>query len=139
MKSASQVLREAKELIGTPEKWCKFALQDDGGAFCMIGAHNMALYGTYSSPAELHPLDGPTYRLLSGQCGDRTVADFNNHHSTTHADVMAAFDRAIALAEKDEAPARKPRESDADFCARLMAEVTTPLETRHPASMVEAR
>ena len=38
--------------------------------------------------------------------------------------MTAAFDRAIALAEKDEAPARKPRESDTDYATRMVAEVT---------------
>ena len=31
MKKVSQILREAKAIIGTPEKWCKFVTRNESG------------------------------------------------------------------------------------------------------------
>lgn len=94
-------LRAARGLIDTPEKWTKHTLiRDDGGTLqrCAVAAC-YAVGRSYSGKLERAlqrqiPLTfgGASNRLPS-------VARFNDAHTTTHADIMALFDRAIRAAE----------------------------------------
>lgn len=121
MKSASQVLREAKALIGAPNKWFgppewSYSHQGAGGLCAGLAiAEAEGMTGQF---------DCPTNVFFRNTVGSPCVATWNNKPGRTHAEVMEAFDRAIALAEADEAPARKPRESDGDWAARMVREVT---------------
>ena len=122
MKTASQVLREAKALIGTPEKWLRGDDASDGNGRvcigCSMGFYDLAVNYFDLVLADYVPSAQP------GKKWSRPIYQFNADPKTAHADVMAAFDRAIALAEKDEAPARKPREEDSAWASRMVAEVT---------------
>jgi hypothetical protein len=91
---ASEVLMKAKALIGTPDKWCKGTYHSNSGGHCMIGSL-FAIAGT--GITETHP----SVQYLQYGCTTFIWA-FNDHPQTTHADVMAAFDKAIALALADE-------------------------------------
>ena len=104
MNQLAQDLRAAKALIDTPEKWTKrvfardssgFGTPYDGGqavCFCSAGA----IFRTVG--------DDPTREraamnaLAIAMGGDRpSIAAFND--TSEHAEVMAAFDKAIAAAE----------------------------------------
>ena len=116
-KTASQVLRAARALIGTPDKWWKGGANGAGVSKCSAQA-------IYHQPG----YDFDSLNFLSVAIGGKPgcyahIFDWNDAPERTHADVMAAFDRAIALAEKDE-PQRKPREDDATWAARMVSEVT---------------
>lgn len=91
-------LRAAKALIDTPEKWGK----GDGlrgpskPKRCAIHAvaHGVDL------GREDAMVDALTAALPEGwQGGLLPIAEYNDDPSTTHADVLALFDRAIATAE----------------------------------------
>jgi hypothetical protein len=85
-----EVLIKAKALIDTPEKWCqgefrhgparcaRAAVCDTGAFFCERNAAEAVLRST-----------NPT----------GFVTPYNDSKSTTHAGVMAWFDRAIQAAE----------------------------------------
>ena len=108
----SEVLRKAKALIDRPEKWFGPQNHPRGGVQnCALTALDVA---TNSSLSIGHPL---YVALLKGMPNAVSVAYWNNTH--THAEVMQAFDRAIALAEKEEG-----KESDSDWAKRKVAEVT---------------
>jgi len=110
MKTVSQLLIEAKAKIINPNSWIKrFTAEDENGIqvnsrhpnackFCMVGALSSVAphdYGTYS-----------TYNYRSYTTAFKILSDvtlvpvsmFNDSPSTTHQDVLAAYDKAIKLA-----------------------------------------
>lgn len=122
--SASEILRKAKGLIDSPEKWHHGPQARGSKGERCIGCALTKAFGSEISfvSAEIQPL----FKLFDAANGwsagtaGMGLINFNEHPSTTHADVMAAFDRAIALAEKDEL---KVRESDADYARRMVASI----------------
>lgn len=91
--TVADVLRRARALIDSPEKWCKGAMRTEDGRRCIFGAIDDAA-GRLAID-ESH--------LFSRATGIRNIAEWNNAPERTHAEVLAAFDRAIALAESDNA------------------------------------
>lgn len=105
MTNIAQVLRDARALIDTPDKWAKgwcarlangkatYAADSDAHSFCAVGSllrvppHNQQ----------------KTLEWLNGFVPSRfhRISLFNDHPKTTHADIMALFDRAIAVAEAE--------------------------------------
>lgn len=98
-------LVKAREWLEQPGHWTKRRAWRDRtgmatsntalvGSTCALGAVSFQLYqhggivpGVYSDAAE----------LLENACGaGACVPDFNDRATTTHADVLALFDRAIA-------------------------------------------
>lgn len=90
----ADVLRRARALIDAPEKWIQRAAKI-GGRMCMFGALSVAL-GSKDSTV---PAGDKSLRLLSLGVGGCSVSRFNDAPERTHTEVLAAFDRAIALAE----------------------------------------
>lgn len=100
MKS-SEILRAAKKLIENENNWIKgaFALDDEDNEvlgndkkackFCSLGALQCV-----QNTRELPSL------YLRDAANTTSVSRFNDDHS--HQEVMEMFDKAIALAEKDE-------------------------------------
>jgi hypothetical protein len=95
-RTTADILREARALIDTPEKWIKGEYGRDG-CFCAAASIDhvsqinpstydikalVALYRNTPKPFE--------YELVA----------YNDHPDTTHADIMALFDRAISEAER---------------------------------------
>lgn len=92
--SVRENLIKAKALIADPEKWTKGAFEFRG-CYCALGALGMVERGTpagYSITAmrSLRKALPPHYY---------SVPTFNDKPSTTHADIMALFDRAIEASE----------------------------------------
>lgn len=99
----SEILRKAKALIDTPEKWTQgfFALDINGKPvsenefyackFCSVGA--------ILRTERVLTNRIPAYDYLGKTMGTY-IDKFNDTH--THAEVMAKWDEAIALAEADE-------------------------------------
>jgi hypothetical protein len=87
--STAEVLRRARKVIEDPERWTQGAYSRDGGKRCAAGA-------IYCQDA---PVDdrAVAYSVLWAVVGSR-VEGFNDSHS--HTEVLAAFDKAIAEAEK---------------------------------------
>ena len=79
----------ARALIDTPEKWGK-----GDGRKCMCAVD--ACFAVYDAQAA-YALDNATPAGFGGgKAKLRPAADFNDHPDTTHADILALFDRAIA-------------------------------------------
>ena len=77
----------AKALIATPEKWGKGKYKHDGRRCALIAIdHGGAGYAGHMALREALPGDFAC------------ILAFNDHPDTTHADIMALFDRAIAAA-----------------------------------------
>lgn len=69
-----------------------FGLDNDSAAcWCASGA-------VYVSCERDYAADGEALNLLMAASPTGTIAEFNDSEETTHADVLAWFDRAIALA-----------------------------------------
>lgn len=89
----------ARALIDTPEKWGKGAgtyLRHSGPA-CAHEALRRA------SPTGHDQLRRYLKLALPNGCAHASVPDFNDADTTTHAGIMALFQRAIDAAEKSEA------------------------------------
>lgn len=90
-KTVRENLIAAKALIDTPDKWIKDRFAD-GGCFCAAGALK---YGSGFEAGEVW--ESAEYKALLAQVpGGRPLPSFNDDPNTTHADIMALFDRAIA-------------------------------------------
>ena len=109
--STADILRRAKALIGTPDKWLhgRNAVSADGKRGCIgcaIGAAMNASgrwdiwQGKNSAAFALMETVVPDVANIPNM--KLKVFRFNAHPDTTHADVMRAFDCAIAIAERGE-------------------------------------
>ena len=93
MNSPKEILIRARKLIENPENWIQGAFSK-GGAYCAVGslfAAGIDISGPYT--------ESPAYQALEKAMGlDHTppagrVSYWSDSH--THAEVLAAFDRAI--------------------------------------------
>ena len=109
---ASEVLKAARALIDTPEKWTKgnYARDESGrptpyesdGAcqFCAVGAVKRA-----AMPADLSAAWRAEDLLSDTAWGmyNMTIVSFNDRADTKHAQVLKVYDKAIKVAEWEEA------------------------------------
>lgn len=100
--SVRENLIAAKALIDTPEKWGREEYTPNPGCFCVIGAlcEAMAL-----SPAtiEAESAEARALALALPEGWERNgwyLPNFNDDPTTTHVDIMALFDRAIAAQDE---------------------------------------
>jgi hypothetical protein len=107
----SEVLRAAKALIDTPEKWQKV------GSFGTPGTNGCALMAVWEARDAAGLCNFARGEFALARCAgydvSETFADlvrareyiykYNDALTTTHADIMALFDRAIAAQELEEA------------------------------------
>lgn len=108
MKSTTDVLLAAKALIATPETWC----QDVQQRISMSGVHAYCAHGAILVAARMAGVEWqPSAWYLVRAIGVdprnsesfiRDLTAFNDAPTRTHAEVLAAFDTAVALARRDE-------------------------------------
>lgn len=104
-----EALIQARERISTPERWCRgwyakdadgypiLETEDEAASFCAVGAIGaVAPVGQDLCERAQGILHAEARRL-----GFLGVASFNDHRRTTHADVLALYDRAIARVTKE--------------------------------------
>lgn len=102
----SEILRKARSLIDTPEKWCK-------GTFrrTVYGSKMLSRCSIASLIDAKSDVPASCYITLACGMGAETherddaigvVTNFNDNETTDHATLMAAFGRAIDLAEAHE-------------------------------------
>lgn len=98
MQEVVDVLVRARALIASEDRWCRGSyskLQDDGFfAFCAVGAELQATRGIVDWSDESPSLLALIAALPEGY--DR-ISVFNDDPKTTHADVLALYDRAIEM------------------------------------------
>ena len=109
-----EALKAAKEIIATPEKWCReyyamdatgaciSALSEEAVCFCALGALQRVCIVDLDKCNDYGALYADTasvlYRAIKNSIKKFCdVASFND--TATHADVIAMFDRAIAAEE----------------------------------------
>jgi len=101
MATVKENLIAAKALIDTPEKWGKGpnGIDPPPCGKCVMNACNAAADRT-AVEFELYGVLRDA--LLDGDWHNQSLplAAFNDHPDTTHADIMALFDRAIAAQDK---------------------------------------
>jgi hypothetical protein len=90
MSAAVETLKAARAVIDIPERWTQGVMRVED-ARCASGA-------LIAVGAEL--ISGEAYGFLRRATGARRICHWNDEKGRTHAEVMAAFDRAIELAEK---------------------------------------
>lgn len=88
MPTIRENLIAAKALIDTPEKWGKGSLEPRPGCYCALGA-----LWEVGENSPLTPERGVLRKYLPA--GFHNIPGYNDHPDTTHADIMALFDRAI--------------------------------------------
>lgn len=112
MNTVKETLIAARKLIEKPENWTKGAhardsegvdvWPDDSSSvcFCASGAVRLASSG---SALELFIGQKMLEECLPPSLGYDQIPSFNDAPETTHADVLALFDRAIAACDTNEA------------------------------------
>lgn len=108
--SNADKLRKAKALISSPDNWTQrgglAADADDRTVgiyepsavrFCAEAACAVATDSEYLGDGVVDILDRAVVEATFGR--QRTAAAYNDAPDTTHADIMALFDRAIVIAE----------------------------------------
>ena len=105
--TVAEVLREARSLVDTPEKWWQRNGHNDSGELpdCDFTCVGLAVLdaGSHASHATLASALCRAIGITPGSYPPRDIYDWNDAPERTHADVLAAFDKAIALAEAEEA------------------------------------
>lgn len=113
-----EYLRETKAIIAAPEKWIQKSFQGPvSNSYCIIGAiHHIAAL-KYNCLTEFEIMFRSTTKVTNVLYAainnhnlkerdfaykEETIILWNDAPERTHAEVMAAFDRAILLAEKEE-------------------------------------
>lgn len=103
-------LKAARARIDTPEKWCQksFGIDARGSVVFSTDLHTVACRvcagGAMICASPVEYCMGrlsilPGWRFLQAVLGETPVAIFNDTH--THAEVLALFDKAIALSESE--------------------------------------
>ena len=87
---ARQVLLDTREFLSDPNNWTRFA-NERYGRYCLRGA--IRYRGDWQRGARIGAM-GAVLDQLPPEFS--SVVDFNDHPSTTHADVLAVLDRALA-------------------------------------------
>lgn len=98
MTSVKENLIAAKALIDTPEKWIKGELHEVVGA-----RHCYCIYGALAQVVRTEEDDAGVVGALRAVAPHRYLSVFNDAATTTHADIMALFQRAIDAEEAKEA------------------------------------
>lgn len=108
VRTPSEVLRAARELISVPERWTQDATarsvkrrpvlprSQKAVCWCSVGAIDRATESTFSPEA----MDARSF--LRDAAKTNVISTWNDMRSRTHAEVLAAFDRAIVLADDKE-------------------------------------
>jgi len=101
----ADVLRHAKEVIDTPDKWTKdhYAVDangrdvsiEDAVCFCLGGAIGRAGHDMGAGPRDFWIMRLSLTSAIGG-----SIASFNDNESTTFEDVHKALDDAITLSEE---------------------------------------
>lgn len=100
-KSTAQVLREAKALIDSPEKWWKSDIRGGLPTGCFPSDRICAGRAIALVCGERYHDLCDLIRKASGAPNWHTLPYWNDAPERTHAEVMDAFDRAITLAEQE--------------------------------------
>jgi hypothetical protein len=99
-----ETLQKAREHLSDPKNWNKdgnyFKDNDrSSGCCCALGALALCEVGPNPRWSAPHIHDARAALMSALRPGGRTVTSFNDAPSTTHADILALFDRAIASVE----------------------------------------
>jgi hypothetical protein len=102
--AAAEQLRRARERIATPERWFKgiwsahgyAGIWDSSECLCVDAA---LIYASGKNDGPIAPGASLCLSLAARARGFETASKLNDDPRTTHADVLALLDEAIALAE----------------------------------------
>lgn len=97
--TTKEILIAARALIEKPEHWMQGAYAaKHGGVHVDPWAVDACAWCAWGAVSKFTPLRyfTPAYDALKAVVG--CLPDFNDDNGTTHAEVLAAFDRAIAAA-----------------------------------------
>lgn len=98
------ILKRARKLIESPARWIKGACaRSENG--CIVStastlAHSFCAYGALAAVAKIRGDFEPAEKYLQRATRARHLMVWNDQSKRTHAQVLAAYDKAIALAEK---------------------------------------
>lgn len=101
MNLATKVLENAKGLIPDEGHWCRghySRMTEDGFSYCAVGAVLTAARGIMDDAVVQEASNYLEFALPQGWA-ESSVAMYNDNRATTYNDIMALYDRAIALSK----------------------------------------
>jgi hypothetical protein len=95
----ADVLRRAKALIDSPEKWLQCTYRNSAGdKFCVAGA----IHAASLCELEMRAFNSDRARMFFRRAINKGfIENWNDRKGRTHAQVMKTLDKAIALAERE--------------------------------------
>jgi hypothetical protein len=97
--STLEVLRAARAYISDPEHWYKGGYGYRGRS-CALGACiRMSKHSWPEAQGALNRAVPDWWRVVSEETCRNPITTYNDRPQTTHADILALFDRAIAVEE----------------------------------------
>ena len=102
-----ELLQSARELIAAPQHWTKGSYRryrrTGQRAYCVLGAIHESLWADDYTPERYAAIKTPAIASLYMAIPKDFMGglpEYNDARRTTHADILALFDRAIELARK---------------------------------------
>jgi hypothetical protein len=101
-----RILRQAKDLIGTPERWTRYsAAIDADGNTCSITSSLAVSWCAFGAVTKIGKEADDSYRSRAILCLDAAAGRAYGsapalNDNASHAEVMAMFDRAIEIAHE---------------------------------------
>lgn len=102
-----EILKAAQELISIPERWTKGgSARDNLGRVVYAASPAACCWCAFGAVSRMGCPELDWYLVAAaGLDPDATgIAGFNDDPATTHADILALFDRAIELAAEEPTP-----------------------------------
>ena len=101
-KRTTTILKQARDLLSKRGKWLQGSLYDKSkGSYCAMGVLEAVIVGEENVGVR-SPARGSGYRSalsLLNSVADGDVVEFNDKKGRRKKDVLAIFDKAIALSE----------------------------------------
>lgn len=97
-----EILERARKFLTDPDNWIKGAPADDHGRRCLINALPDGGDDWCDAAALLDELAEKLHPVRSHSGVHRAAANFNDHPSTTHAEVLAFLDEVILVAKNQD-------------------------------------
>ncbi len=106
---AKTILKKARKILGTPEKWGKGEFEPKQGTYCVLGACRKAAgestdsWGFATTDYEISPILERCVQSLHPRLAKNykeDITQFNDRRATKHADIIAVLDCAIKCASE---------------------------------------
>lgn len=98
MKQPVDIIKDARDILADPGKWCQGDYSDSDGRVCLLGALGVAFNGDCEAYEYRYDALIKAAKLIRSHMPGEVflVSLFNDDQHTTHADILNVFDKTLA-------------------------------------------